>query len=96
MSLVILAGGSEHPLLLESSIIRGLGHLTFGLTAGIPDKHQSCGGIQMSPRLWLHVERDGTSEKQDRKINGGSLSRLSLLTAQVLCPFLNVSCTRDL
>lgn len=41
MSLVILAGGSEHPLLLESSIIRGLGHLTFGLTAGILDKHQS-------------------------------------------------------
>lgn len=74
MSLVILAGGSEHPLLLESSIIRGLGHLTFGLTAGILDKHQSCGWIWMSPRLWLHVERDGTSEKQDKKINCRSLS----------------------
>lgn len=37
MSLVILAGGLE----LESSIIRGLSHLTFGLTEGILDKHQS-------------------------------------------------------
>lgn len=41
MSLVILAGGLEYLLLLESSIIKGLNHLTFGLTTGILDKHQS-------------------------------------------------------
>lgn len=41
MSLVILAGGSGRPWILESSIIRGLNHLSFGLTAGILDKHRS-------------------------------------------------------
>lgn len=54
MPLVILAGGSGRLLILEPFIIRGLNHLTFGLTAGILDKHQSYRRVRMT--LWFAVQ----------------------------------------
>lgn len=67
MSLVILVGGAERLLLLESSVIRGLDCLALGLTAGILHQHLSSWWVWMSVCFQLRGEVDTTVEKEQAK-----------------------------
>lgn len=79
--------GLRVPVLLESSIIRGLNHLPFGLTAGILDKHQSYWWIWTS--LWFVAPcRDGQNFRKTEQEN--KLQKpfaFSSPPAQTLFPF---------